>query len=68
MTADELVGAAEAAELLGVSTVQVNRLSRREDFPQPVARLKAGTIWRRIDVERWANEHADRRPGRRPRP
>jgi prophage regulatory protein len=61
-----LVGAAEAAEILGVTTMQVNRLARRPDFPAPQARLKAGTIWLRRDIERWGREHADRRPGRPP--
>lgn len=67
VTEDELVGAAEAAEILGVTTMQVHRLSKRDDFPKPVARLKAGVIWRRVDVERWATENSDRRPGRPPR-
>ena len=61
---EDLVGVAEAAELLGVSRQQVHRLARRPDFPAPVAQLKAGKIWRREDVEQWAQEHAGRRPGR----
>jgi len=67
VTDDELAGAAEAADILGVSTVQVGRLARRDDFPVPVARLKGGTIWRREDVERWGRDNADRRPGPKPR-
>ena len=63
---EDLVGVAEAAEILGVGRQQVHRLSRRNDFPEPLAELKSGKIWRRADVERWAMEHADRRPGRPP--
>lgn len=61
---DQLAGAAEAAEILGVSRQQLHRLARREDFPRPVAELAAGKIWRAKDIERWAREHAGRRPGR----
>ena len=59
-----LVGLAELAEMLGVGVQQANRLSRRPDFPAPQARLKAGTIWLREDVERWIAERGERRPGR----
>jgi len=60
--AQELVGVAEVAALLGVSTQRVDQLARTEGFPAPVAVLAAGRIWRRADIERWA-----RRTGRRPR-
>jgi prophage regulatory protein len=59
-----LAATAEIAALLGVSRVQVHRLSKRDDFPQPVAELEAGRIWLLDDIEAWAREHADRRPGR----
>lgn len=62
----DLVGVAEIAELLGVSRQQVHRLSVQEGFPEPVARLSAGTIWRRRDIERWAKTR--RRPGRPEKP
>jgi predicted DNA-binding transcriptional regulator AlpA len=63
----DLVGAAEVAQMLNVSRQQVHRLSRREDFPDPVAVLQAGKIWRRRDVERWAATHP-RKPGRPEKP
>ncbi|RNL65397.1 DNA-binding protein [Nocardioides marmoriginsengisoli] len=65
-----LAGTAEVAAILDVSPQQVHRLAQREDFPEPVAELHAGRIWLKTDVENWAREHADRRPGRpeTPRP
>ena len=61
----DLVGVAEAAMLLETSRAQVSRLSLRDDFPDPVARLRMGPIWMRADVKRWAEE---RKPnGRRRR-
>lgn len=51
------------AEMLGVTRQQVDRLAARPDFPRPVAVLKAGRIWRRRDVERWARANPNRRPG-----
>jgi predicted DNA-binding transcriptional regulator AlpA len=62
-----LVGAAEVADLLGVSRQQAHRLIRRSDFPAPQARLRSGPVWFTDDVQRWAADHADRRPGRPPR-
>jgi hypothetical protein len=48
------VGAAEIAELLGVSRQRVDQLTRRSDFPLPAAELASGRIWVRVVVERWA--------------
>ncbi len=48
------VGAAEIAELLGVSRQRVDQLTRRPDFPLPVAELVSGRVWTRVFVERWA--------------
>jgi predicted DNA-binding transcriptional regulator AlpA len=52
----ELVGFAEAAELLGTSTRQFLRWAKREDFPEPIARLRATPVWRRADVVRWGKK------------
>jgi predicted DNA-binding transcriptional regulator AlpA len=61
----DLVGLAEVAELLKTSRTQANRWARREDFPEPVANLRATPVWRRSDVQRWAKR---RKPdGRRKR-
>ncbi|SCF01469.1 Helix-turn-helix domain-containing protein [Micromonospora echinospora] len=55
-----VMGTAEIAEYLGVSRQWVEVLSKRRDFPEPSATLKAGRIWRTEDVERWAAEHRPR--------
>lgn len=55
-----LVGAAEIAEMLGVSRQRVTQLTGRADFPEPVARLAMGKVWRLEDVEEW-NDHRTRR-------
>ena len=56
LDADDLVGAAEIAERLGLAQVQTVHTWRRryEDFPEPVARLKQALIWSWQDVEAWA--------------
>jgi predicted DNA-binding transcriptional regulator AlpA len=59
MPPPKLMGVAEIAELLGISTQRVDQLARQPAFPRPVVELKAGRIWRRADVEAWA-----RRTGR----
>lgn len=50
----ELVGVAEVAEMLGVTRQRVHQLVAGPGFPEPVARLSAGLIWLRSDVQRWA--------------
>jgi predicted DNA-binding transcriptional regulator AlpA len=52
----ELVMAAEIAEMFGVRRQSVDLWAKRPDFPEPVATLKAGRIWRTADVVRWAEE------------
>jgi len=53
---DQLVGAAEIAERLGVSNSQVIHVwrGRHSDFPEPITRLKTAMIWYWPDVEKWA--------------
>jgi predicted DNA-binding transcriptional regulator AlpA len=46
----------EIGDLLGVSRQRADQLSRLEEFPEPVAVLSAGRVWRRADVEAWARE------------
>ncbi len=50
----ELMGVAEVAKLLGVSSQRVSQLAAQESFPEPLARLAAGPVWERTDVEKWA--------------
>ena len=60
----ELLGVHEIAEMLGVSRQRVNELARSSlGFPKPVARLAAGRIWLKEDVEKWAATW-ERRSGR----
>ena len=49
-----LVGLAEVAEVFGVSKRTASRYTIRNDFPAPVARLRAGPIWLEDDVRTWA--------------
>jgi hypothetical protein len=62
---EPLVGLAEIADLFGVSKRTASRYTLRSDFPEPVARLRAGPIWLEEDVHCWA---APVRPVRRGRP
>jgi predicted DNA-binding transcriptional regulator AlpA len=55
--AAELVGVAEIARMLGVSRQRVDQMARNDpEFPQPIAELTAGRIWRLQDIERWARK------------
>jgi len=51
---EEIVGLSEIAELLGVHRRTAVRYSKRDDFPAPLAHLRAGIVWKRADVEAWA--------------
>lgn len=48
------MGVTEIAEMLGVSRQRVHQLAQTPEFPEPVARLSAGTVWTREAVEEWA--------------
>ena len=56
LVAYDLLGVTEIAEMLGVTTQRVSQLVRAPGFPEPAARLAAGLIWDRKDVEAWARE------------
>ena len=60
-----LVGSHEAAEMLGVSRQRFCDLARRDDFPQPVARLAATRIWQTAAIARYGSERRTT-PGRPP--
>jgi len=55
--APEFVGVHELTTILGVSRQRVDQLARQDGFPEPVARLKVGRIWRTADVSAWATQH-----------
>ena len=62
--ADELLSGKDVAELLGwADTGTAWKLSQHGTFPAPV-RADRPRLWRRGDVEQWAQTHA-RRPRRR---
>jgi hypothetical protein len=60
----ELVGVSEAASLLGWDRRRVATYAQRGVFPEPVASLASGRVWRREDVEAFGRQRV-RRPGRR---
>jgi hypothetical protein len=50
----ELVGVAEVCEIGGLARMQLKRLRDAGKFPEPVAELAAGPIWRKDDLP-WKN-------------
>lgn len=62
----DLVGATEAARLLGVSRQRVGQLVERPDFPAPIARLSAGPVWTRGSIDTF-NQQWSRKITGRPR-
>jgi predicted DNA-binding transcriptional regulator AlpA len=60
----KLVGVAEVAEVLGVSKRTAARYTARPDFPEPVARLRAGPVWLEGDVLAWARSEPPSLPGK----
>lgn len=57
MTMHHLVGSAEIGRMLGVSRQRVQQLINRDDFPAPDAVLEMGKVWKRAEVEKWADGH-----------
>lgn len=54
---NQLVGAAEIAQRLGVRRQVVHQWRHRhEDFPEPVAVLQQAMVWAWPDVEVWAKQ------------
>ena len=60
----EVVGVSEAASLLGWDRRRVATYVSRGAFPEPIAVLASGRIWRREDVEAFGRDRI-RRKGRR---
>ena len=57
-----LVGTHEIRFMLGgLHREQTRRITRRPDFPPPVAELANGKVWRREDVKAWI--HRRHQPG-----
>lgn len=55
-----LVGTGEVRAMLGVSKQRAYQITRSKSFPDPVANLIQGPVWRRADVEGWIREHRPR--------
>lgn len=55
------MGPGEIRKYLGVTRQRVYQLTRRADFPEPVAILEMGNVWAAKDVKAWDR----RRPKRR---
>lgn len=52
---DDIVGASEIADRLGVSSSVVHDWQRRyDDFPDPLRRLRMGLLWSWPEVLAWA--------------
>ena len=47
----DLVGSAEASEILNVERTRISRYVKSGVMPPPVAKLRATTVWLRSDVE-----------------
>lgn len=54
-----LMGTAEIADRLGVTSARVNQItdSVKLGFPRPLARLRMGQVWLAQDVEAWIGEN-----------
>ena len=48
------MGAAEIAELLGISRQRTQQIVTKAGFPAPVAELAMGKVWDAADVRAWA--------------
>jgi len=58
MSPDQLVGASEIGEMLGITRQRVDQLARTDDnFPEPEATIGRGVrVWSREGVEKWARD------------
>ena len=60
----DVVGVSEAAKILGWDRRRVTTYVSRGTFPEPIAALASGRVWRREDVEAFGRDRRRRR-GRR---
>ncbi|ASW57865.1 hypothetical protein CIK06_20545 [Plantactinospora sp. KBS50] len=52
------MGAHEIREMLGgISKQRVHVITSHRNFPEPIAVLAMGKVWRRSDVEAWIRQH-----------
>jgi predicted DNA-binding transcriptional regulator AlpA len=58
----DLVGVAEAAEIMGWDKRRVITYIDRGHFPEPIASLAGGRVWLREDVDAYAADWRSRHP------
>jgi predicted DNA-binding transcriptional regulator AlpA len=51
-----ILGAAEAAQMAGVTRSHFRTMQTRGQVPEPQVRLACGPIWKRSVIERWLRE------------
>lgn len=71
MAALEIVGAAEAAEILDIGNTNFSHLRKQraesdDAFPEPLVTLKCGPIWKKSDVDKYAKTFTKGRRGPKP--
>lgn len=49
------IGVGEAASILGVSKQRVTQLAQRDDFPEPVFRLRSGPVYSEAEMRHFAS-------------
>lgn len=54
----EIMGGYEIAEFLGWSPGRTWAAISRGQLPPPWRQLRMGAVWRREDIEKWANERS----------
>lgn len=59
----ELVGVVEIGEMFRVSRQRANQLTKRPDFPSPVAHLRGGRVFLKDQVQEFGRNWS-RKPGR----
>jgi predicted DNA-binding transcriptional regulator AlpA len=56
--ANEQVGTADVAKMLGISRQRVHQLRAQwSDFPSPTVEHPRAAFWRVRDIERWGRKH-----------
>jgi hypothetical protein len=71
MAALEIVGAAEAADILDIGNTNFSHLRKQradtdDAFPDPMVVLKCGPIWKKSDVNKYAKTFTKGRRGPKP--
>ena len=66
-TEPEHVGVTEIGEILGVTRQRAYTLTKRADFPAPVATTRAGRAWDKASVVEWSATWDRTNKGGRPR-